>query len=166
MNLVSGSTTRLVQAVGYDGGPFFSPDGKRLCYRSDRRGDHHLQLFVAELAFNESGEIVGVEREHQLTDNDHVNWCPFWHPGGRHLIYATSEMGHHNYEVYIVDADDGHESGSARYGVGARRLTHAAGPDVLPAFNSDGSVMMWTSRRSDDGSVQLWLADFVLELEK
>ena len=32
--------------------PFFSPDGKRLCYRSDRRGDDLLQIFVSELAFD------------------------------------------------------------------------------------------------------------------
>ena len=45
------SIIRIVQAKGYDGGPFFSPDGKRICYRSDRHGDNMLQIFVADLAF-------------------------------------------------------------------------------------------------------------------
>ena len=39
----------LVDKAGYDGGPFFSPDGKRIVYRSDRRENDLLQLFVAEL---------------------------------------------------------------------------------------------------------------------
>ena len=38
-DLVSGNVIPLVSAPGYDGGPFFSPDGTRLCYRSDRNGD-------------------------------------------------------------------------------------------------------------------------------
>lgn len=160
--------TRVVGAEGYDGGPFFSPDGRRLCYRSDRHGNHLLQLFVADLAFDEVGGIDGIEREYQLTDNEHVNWCPFWHPDGRYLLYATSEMGHHNYEVYIIDADPGDlpgSTGSLKYGTRKRRVTHAEGADVLPVFNADGNLMMWTSRRGKDGTVQLWLADFVMDLD-
>ncbi len=28
---------RITRAEGYDGGPFFSPDGKQIIYRSDRK---------------------------------------------------------------------------------------------------------------------------------
>ena len=167
-NLLTGHVAPVVRADGYDGGPFFSPDGRRICYRSDRHGDHLLQLFVGDLAFNERGEVRGLEREHQLTDNDHVNWCPFWHPDGRHLVYATSEVGHRNYEIFLLDADPGDlpgSTGSVKYGTRKRRVTHAEGSDVLPVFNSDATLMMWTSRRSEDGSVQLWLADFVMDLD-
>jgi hypothetical protein len=167
-NLLTGHVAPVVQIDGYDGGPFFSPDGRRICYRSDRRGDHLLQLFVGDLAFNEGGEVVGLRREYQLTDNTHVNWCPFWHPDGRHLVYSTSEVGHHNYEIFLLDADPGDlpgSTGSVKYGTRKRRVTHAEGSDVLPVFNSDATLMMWTSRRSDDGSIQLWLADFVMELD-
>jgi hypothetical protein len=167
-NLSTGRVAPVVRAEGYDGGPFFSPEGRRICYRSDRHGDHLLQLFVADLAFNEAGVVVGLEREYQLTDNEHVNWCPYWHPSGRYLIYATSEVGHHNYEVFLLGADPGDladSTGSIKYGTGKRRVTHAQGSDVLPVFNLDASLMMWTSRRSEDGSVQLWLADFVMDLD-
>ena len=37
---------RITQAKGYDGGPFFSPDGKRIIYRSDRKGNDLLQVYV------------------------------------------------------------------------------------------------------------------------
>ncbi len=168
-DLRSGKAARITSAPGYDGGPFFSPDGKRICYRSDRLGDNLLQLYVADLAFDANGAVTGKAREYQLTDNEHVNWCPYWHPGGRHLVYSTSEMGHQNYEIFLVQADPGDLSGSTgsiRYGAGHRRVTHAEGSDVLPAFNSDGTLMMWASRRGADGSVQLWLADFVMELDR
>ena len=167
LDLTTGTDSRIVGAKGYDGGPFFSPQGKRICYRSDRKGDHLLQLFVSDLAFDESGRIVGIEREYQLTDDENVNWCPFWHPNGRFLVYSSSRLGHHNYEIFLIDADPGDLEGSTgtiRYGAGVRRVTNAEGSDVLPAFNADGTVMIWSSRRGEAGSVQLWVADFVMDL--
>jgi hypothetical protein len=152
--------------MGYDGGPFFSQDGERLCYRSDRRGNDLLQIFVAELAFDRSGNILGVEREFQLTDNLHVNWAPFWHPSGKHLVYASSEIGHDNYEVFLIDANPGIDGGPTRYGTRRWRVTYAPKFDGLPVFNADGTKLMWTSQRSADGSSQVWLADFVMPLGK
>jgi TolB protein len=169
-DITTGRQTRLVGARGYDGGPFFSPDGRRITYRSDRTGDNLLQLFVADLAFNEQGAIVGIEREYQLTDNGQVNWAPYWHPDGRHLIYTSSQVGHHNYEVFIVDADPGNlpgSNGTIRYGTKHRRITHTREGvfDGLPVFDASGRVMMWTSQRGADGESQLWAADFVMDAE-
>lgn len=165
LDFESGRSVKVTSSRGYDGGPFFSPDGERICYRSDRRGDDLLQIFVAELDFDEAGELRGVGREFQLTDNQHVNWAPYWHPSGRYLIYTTSELGHENYEVFLIDADAGGEGSPAKYGTRRRRLTDAAGFDGLPVFNRDGTRMMWTAQRSEDGSSQVWLADFVLPLD-
>lgn len=163
-DLKTGETVPVVTKPGYDGGPFFSPDGNRICYRSDRHNNNHLQLFVAELSRDETGAINGITREHQLTDNTHVNWCPFWHPAGAHLVYATSELGHANYEVFIIDAwqDDHEDPTDMRYGTAQRRVTRGERADVLPAFNLDGSWMMWTSQRGVGGTSQLWIAPFEL----
>ena len=160
-DLETGNKVDLVMAPGYDGGPFFSPDGKRICYRSDRKKDDHLQIFVSELSFDESGAITGIDREIQVTDNEFVNWAPFWHSDGRSLVYATSEEGHYNYEIYIVDADPGDlEAGRpTRYGTRRSRVTNSRGFDGLPAFNEDSSLMIWTSKRNEDSS-QLYIADF------
>lgn len=162
-DLKTGQTTRIVEAFGYDGGPFFSPDGRRICYRSDRQGNNRLQIFIGELAFSADGAIVGLSREFQITDNEHVNWAPFWHPAGRHLVYATSEIDHRNYEVFIIDADPGMH-GPVKYGTNKRRVTFADGFDGLPVFDSTGKVMMWTSQRSGCGTSQLWVAEFVMDL--
>jgi hypothetical protein len=152
--------TALIEADGYDGGPFFSPDMKSICYRSDRKGDQLLQIFVAYLQFDESGTITGIKEEVQITDNGHVNWCPFFTVDGRYLLYATSEQSHGNYEIYCVDA-------SGDYPVEQTprmRVTHARGFDGLPAFSPDGKYMMWTAQRGpqregeDRPSSQLWVA--------
>jgi TolB protein len=160
--------TRVVHSKGYDGGPFFSPDGKRICYRSDRHGDSLLQLFVADLAFNEAGEIVGIQREYQLTDDGNVNWCPFFTPDGKRVVFATSAISHMNYEVFMCDADPGNlggASGPTKYGTAMKRITNADGADVLPAFSHDGKTMVWTSKRGPDGESQLWVADVLFNPE-
>lgn len=147
-----GSHTPLVTADGYDGGPFFSPDGAWICYRSDRRGDNLLQLFIAELARDDPadpGRITGIRREIALTDNRHVNWAPSWHPSGRLLIYSTSEVSHSNYEVFAVGVFD--ESGGLIQSPRPVRLTYAEGFDGLPVFSPDGSLMMWTAQRGEPG---------------
>lgn len=143
---------KVVGAPGYDGGPFFSPDGKRLVYRSDRKGNDLLQIFVADLAFDEAGNITGMKEERQLTNDNHVNWGPYWHPGGKHIVYATSVHGHHNYELYLMRDD----------GTKPTRITYAPGADVLPVFAPDGKWLMWTSKRTPDGTTQVFAARFKL----
>lgn len=156
---------RIVQAPGYDGGPFFSPDGKWICYRSDRNGDDKLQLFVAQLKF-EGEQIVGMEKEFQLTEGENVNWCPYWHPSGKFLVFASSAVGHSNYEVFSIEVDReallrGEKPRAAQ------RVTFAPGADVLPAFSPDGKLMMWTSQRGPKldeeqrPSSQIWVAEWV-----
>jgi TolB protein len=161
----------LVTADGYDGGPFFSPDGRRICYRSDRELNDQLQLFVAELKFDASGVPVGIEHEYQVTRNEHVNWAPFWHPSGKFLIYGTSEVGHWNYEVFAIEIDEAKLRGDspetpAASALRQARVTYANGADVLPVFSPDGKRMMWTAQRGpmvegeQKPSSQLWVAEF------
>src|SRR5262245_43206008 len=137
----------IVVAPGYDGGPFVAPDGKSICYRSDRKGNDLLQLFVADLKFETDSDgtpvPAGIEREYQLTNNEHVNWCPYWHPSGKFMIYATSEVSHQNYEVFAVEVDRAKLDAAAKAApAGAKtidatsarrtRVTRAGGADVLP----------------------------------
>ncbi len=157
--------TELIAEEGYDGGPFFSPDGKSICYRSDRRSDKLLQVFVSKLAFDASGKVTGIKEEIQITNNEHVNWCPFYTPDGKYLFYATSEQSHGNYEVYCVDATGDYPLDETP----RMRITSARGFDGLPVFSPDGKTMMWTGQRgalhgdSDRPSSQLWVADIDLD---
>lgn len=157
----TGQRHEIVHADGYDGGPFFSPDGKMICYRSDRRGDDLLQLFIAELKFDSDGVPVGVVSERQITDDQNVNWAPYWHPSGKAIVYGSSAMGHHNYEVFAVEVDPAKSASELR----RQRVTFANGADVLPVFSDDGRLMMWTAQRGpvfageSKPSSQVWIAE-------
>jgi Tol biopolymer transport system component len=141
---------RLTNAKGYDGGPFFSPDGKRVIYRSDRKGNDLLQIFIADLEFDEKGDITGTTNERQLTDDANVNWGPYFHPDGKHVVYATSAHGHQNYEIYAMRDDGSHKT----------RITFSQGFDGLPAFSPDGKHLMWSSKRTKDNTTQIFVAKF------
>jgi Tol biopolymer transport system component len=154
----------LVTEKGYDGGPFFSPDMTWICYRSDRFGDGNLQLFVAELDY-QNGEIAGIRREVQVTSNEHVNWAPYFHPSGRFLVYTTSELGHHNYEVFAIEFDPDKPMDE----LWKAQVTKADGFDGLPVFSRDGKWMIWCAQRGElaEGeerpSSQVWAARFDAE---
>jgi TolB protein len=146
MNANGTSPRQLTTAKGcYNGGPFFSPDGKRVIFRSDRKEKDRLQIYV----INADGT-----GERALTDRPTwVCWGPFWHSDGRHVIYAGADHGtggRPNYDLYWLDVDAGKET----------RITFAPGADVLPAFNRDGTKLMWTSTRDGRSPSQLYMADF------
>ena len=140
---------RITKAKGYDGGPFFA-DGKRLVYRSDRKGNDLLQIFVGELAFDGAGNITGLKSERQLTNDENVNWGPYWHPDGRHIIFASSTEGHRSYELFLM-RDDGTQK---------TQVTKSGGINILPVFSANGQWLMWTSKRSKDDSAQVFVGRF------
>ena len=176
---LSGKDIPIVTAPGYDGGPFFSPDGRQICYRSDRKGNDLLQLYVADLSFDSSGVPSGIAREYQLTANGAVNWAPYWHRSGKFLVYASSEISHQNYEVYAVEVDQAKlaaaagktPEGKTADATDARRarITFAPGADVLPSFSRDTRYFMWTCQRGPlaagetKPSSQIWIAEWVGE---
>lgn len=136
----------------YNGGPFFSPDGKRVIFRSDRQKADHLQLYV----INADGT-----GERALTDDlNWVQWGPYWYKDGKHIVYAAADHSNPaarpNYDLYWLKVEDDAKPGQPR--PKPVRLTYHPTADVLPVFSADGKRIMWTSNR--DGSSQLYIADF------
>lgn len=130
----------------YNGGPFFSPDGKRIIFRADKDKQHYLQIYMID---------VDGTNEIQLTHNDAVNWAPYWHPNGKVIAFTTSLHGHANYEIYLQNIET-----DIQY-----RLTNHPGFDGLPVFRNDGQKLMWTSKRGPDNTCQIFLADFTMPQE-
>lgn len=153
MDADGANVRQITNAPGYDGGPFFSPDNKWVIFRSDRHKEHMLQLFAVS---------VDGKTEVQLTNNDNeVNWCPYFHPSGKYLIWARADysrgpMGAH-FNLFTMETDwtDTDFKGGA-----VNQVTFSTAADILPVFSPDGTKLMWTSTRTPDGSSQLWIADW------
>lgn len=127
----------------YNGGPFFSPDGKKIIFRADREEANLLQIYMMD---SDGSNLI------QFTCNECVNWAPFWHPSQEFIAFTTSLHGHYNYEIYLQNLST----------LKFYRVTYHPAFDGLPTFNSDGSKMMWTSKRGNDHTCQIFIADFKL----
>lgn len=142
MNSDGSNVRRLTTSSGYDGGPFFSADGKKIIWR---RFSQH----------GDSAEIFSMNRdgsgEKQLTQMGVLSWAPFYHPSGDYLIFATNKQGFANFELYLVDVEGKKEP---------VRVTETEGFDGLPVFSPDGKRLVWTSGRTANGQSQLFMADW------
>ncbi len=154
MNADGSNVRQITNIDGYDGGPFFSPDDKWIIYRTDRKAKDMLQVHV----ISATGEY-----DTPLTDNtNQVNWCPYFHPNGKTIIWSSADysrgpMGA-NFDLWAMDIEL--KADSAKPGT-PRRITFHTKADVLPVFSPDGKKLMWTSNRTEDGTSQLYIADWV-----
>ncbi|MEO8268371.1 MAG: hypothetical protein ABI557_01550, partial [Aureliella sp.] len=125
---------RLTTAIGYDGGPFFSPDGSQICFRRFSRDGVTAEIML----MNADGS-----RQRAITQLKHMSWAPFFHPSGDYLIFATNLHGFGNFELYLVDSA-GEKS--------PVRVTYRDGFDGLPVFTPAGDALIWTSRGGNSQS--------------
>jgi Tol biopolymer transport system component len=140
MDAGGGNVRRLTDVPGYDGGPFFSADGARICWRRfDEKG------MTAEVwTMNADGSD-----QRQITKLGAMSWAPFFHPTGDYLIFTTNLNGFANFELYVVDAAGKHAP---------VRVTTTDGFDGLPVFTPDGKKLSWTSGRTSGGASQIFIA--------
>lgn len=142
MNADGTNQRRLTNTPGYDGGPFFSPDGERIIWRRFDDTGAVADVFTMKL----DGSDV-----RRLTQFGSMSWAPYFHPSGTYAIFASNKLGFGNFELYLVD------SAGQREPV---RVTHTDGFDGLPVFSPDGKKLCWTSNRTADKASQLFLANW------
>lgn len=154
MDADGGNVRQLTNADGYDGGPFFSPDDRWVIFRSDRQKKDMLQIY----AISADGK-----HEVQLTDDlNTVNWAPYFHPSGRYFIWTRADYSRGpsgaSFQLFTMEIDT---SATSFQGGAVTQITAHPKADVLPVFSPDGKKLMWTSTRTEDGSSQLFLADWL-----
>lgn len=142
MNADGTGQTRLTHEPGYDGGPFFSPDGKRIVWR---RFDKHGM--IADVW---TMNIDGSDQQ-QVSHFGAMSWAPYFHESMKYIIFTTNKLGFSNFELFIVDAEGTKEP---------VRITHSDGFDGLASFSPDGKRLTWTSGRGAKGDSQIWIANW------
>lgn len=132
---------RLTDAKGYDGGPFFSADGKKITWRRFAPNGMTAEIYTMN--------VDGTEQK-PVTKLGAMSWAPFFHPSGDYLVFASSAISFSNFELFIVDAEGQHDP---------VRVTFDEGFDGLASFTPDGSQITWT-HRNEKGESQIYLADW------
>jgi len=120
---------RLTDWNGYDGGTFFTKDG-RIVWRH----------------FDENGLIANIwtmkpdgSEKKQITDFGAMSWAPYEHPSGEYFVFASNKLGFENFEVFMVDKAGAKEP---------VRITYTDGFDGLPVPSPDGTQLAFTSSRA------------------
>jgi Tol biopolymer transport system component len=155
---------RLTRTVGYDGGAFFSPDSRMICFRAHRprSGEEtaeYQRLLKQGLIRPSKLELFVMNAdgtgERQVTKNGAANFCPFFTPDGKRLIFSSNmdDPQGREFDLYLVNLD----------GTGLERVTTAPQFDGFPMFSPDGEHLVWASNRNakERGETNLFLADWV-----
>jgi Tol biopolymer transport system component len=133
---------RLTHVPGYDGGPFFTPDGKRIIWRRfDERG------VIADVW---TMNLDGTDAR-QITDFGAMSWAPYVHPSSRYVLFASNKLGFENFEIFMVDLEGTREP---------VRVTYSDGFDGLPVPSPDGTQLAWTSNRGGGREGHIYLAQW------
>lgn len=179
---------RLTDTPGYDAEASYSPDGKWICFTSERSGDKEIYIMDAR------GRQVK-----RLTYAEGYDGGPFFSPDGEHIIFRgfRDPKNTRSCQIYSIRRD-GTEEKQLTFGSGLNwcpyyypngqhliysgmipgthnfelfwmstqggepvQITYSSTFDGLPVFSPDGKKILWTSNRSG-GESQLFIADFVL----
>ncbi|MCP4190976.1 MAG: M28 family peptidase [Planctomycetaceae bacterium] len=142
MDADGGNVRQLTDVEGYDGGPFFSHDGQRICWRRFSPDGATAEIMSMN---TEGGDIQ------TLTRLGAMSWAPYYHPSGQYLIFATNVHGFGNFELYLVDSEGKQDP---------IRVTYTDGFDGLPVFTPNGKQLAWTTNRTRGKQSQIFLANW------
>lgn len=164
MNIDGSEVRRITHTLGYDGGAFFSPDGNKLVFRASRpKTEEEIRVYKNLL---DEGLVMPTQMEifvcnadgsdlRQITNLGNANWCPFFHPSGEKIIFAsnyTSKRGF-PFNLYLINID----------GTGLEQVTTDGIFDAFPVFSNDGKYLAFSSNRNNGGTheTNIFVAEWV-----
>jgi TolB protein len=165
MNADGSDVRQLTHELGYDGGAFFSDDGKKIVYRSEQPKTpeqiaDYKDLLSRGLIRPGNLEIwvmdVDGKNKRQVTHNGAANFAPYFFPGGTRIIFASNVANQKDpsgFDLYAINVD----------GTGLEQITYHPDFDAFPMFTSDGKRLVWASNRNGKAphETNIFLADWV-----
>jgi Tol biopolymer transport system component len=138
-------TTRL----GYDGGAFFSPDGKKLVWRANYpRTPEAEKDYKEKLAQNLTApmkmEIFTADASgknvRQVTNFGCASFAPAFTADGQRIIFSSNKnkCDSRYFDLFIMNAD----------GSGVEQVTHTGAFNSFPMFSPDGRKLVFISDRN------------------
>jgi len=164
MNLDGSNQTRITFEKGYDGGAFFSQDGKKIVFRASRPKtnkdlEDYNELVTGGLVRPTALEIFVADADgknmKQITNNGAANFAPFFHPDGKRIVFCSNvnSKDRRNFDLYIINID----------GTGLEQVTFNETFDGFPMFTRDGKKLVFCSNRFNAkvGETNVFIADWI-----
>ena len=100
MDADGGNQQRLTENRKNDWSPSWSPDGERIAFSSDRKGDFvNSEIYVMDA---DGGNLQ------RLTENRDWDYAPSWSPDGKRIAFS-SDGDNKQADIYVMDADGGNQ---------------------------------------------------------
>ena len=165
MNIDGSGLKQLTHQLGYDGGPWWSPDGKRIVYRANHPQTAaeiatYRDLLAQRLVRPNKMDLwimnADGSGQRQITHLGAASFGPSWTADGRNIIFSSN---HHtdpklgNFDLFLVNPD----------GSRLEQVTTAPTFDGFPMFSPDGKKVVWASNRHDANphETNIFIADWV-----
>jgi TolB protein len=155
---------RLTNRVGYDGGAYFSPNGKQIVWRAsvlatDADVADYQRLLKLGLVRPSKMELwianSDGSKAKQITRNGAANFAPFFTPNGKQILFASNvdDPKRRKFELYKINTD----------GTGLEQITYGGEFDSFPMFSPDGKKLLWASNRNgaQPHDTNIFVADWV-----
>jgi Tol biopolymer transport system component len=146
MNEDGSGKKQLTRSFGYDGGAFFSRDGKRLVWRAnhpatDELKQRYQELLAENLTTPMKMEIFIADASgrgaKQVTNFGCASFAPTFTPDGKKILFSSNK---HNcdgrkFELFLMNLD----------GSGLEQVTDFGGFTSFPEFSPDGKRLVFSS---------------------
>ncbi len=164
---------KVINFYGYEGGPYFMPDGEHIVYRAfypqtEEELKQYRELIDKRIVAPPRLEIYIAKKDgseiRKITNFGKIAFAPFPHPSGKYIIFAANldPEKPYNFDLYIIKTD----------GTGLKRITYYEGFESFPMFSWDGKYLVFCSNRAGEKphETNVFIAklkeDFIKELEK
>jgi len=121
--------------------PSWSPDGTRIAFISERRGDGGIFTISSSSVDSYPEQLMGNQPDDFSIDAD--SGAPSWSPDGTRIAFSASDRDG-DYEVYTMFLD----------GSDVRKLTGNRSDDLNPSYSPDGTRIAFVSDR--DGNKEIY----------
>jgi TolB protein len=155
---------RMTNEPGYDGGPFWSPDGTMIVWRrsafpSDDEYEQYRDNLEKDVYRPGPLEIWVMDADgsnkRQVTRLGCSSWAPYMHPDNQHIIFSSNypDPNGREFDLYLIRID----------GTGLERITYTKEFDSFPMFSFDGKKLLFCSNRNqkNKGDTNVFIADWV-----
>jgi Tol biopolymer transport system component len=165
MNVDGSEVRQLTRQIGYDGGPWWSPDGKQIVYRANHPSTPaelkaYTDLLAQRLVRPNKMDLWLMDadgsNQRQITHLGAASFGPSWTADGKRIVFSSN---HHteprlgNFDLFLVNPD----------GTGLEQVTTGTTFDGFPMFSPDGKKIVWASNRHDANprDTNIFIADWV-----